>query len=483
MNAHSAKTAALIAYDLGVLSDAGRARLDRHLAGCALCTAKLTAIRAYEQLRIEATEQRWPEPNWNSMELTLRREAKAAATETRLERAGARNALYGGFAAAAAILLAMVGGSMWPHGAATPSADTAPIAYDEGAPRQGTVTAIAGHAMGDAHALALGDTVSEDARLVTSAASTTHLRLGDGTGFVLAADTTVTLERSRERATVLRLESGRITSRVAHLDEGARYEILAAPYVVHVRGTHFSVSRQTVADGGAAIVTVTVHEGVVEVTENTALVARVEGPSRWSAPEDDAGLHPSVLVDPIALAPETASWPSVQIPVTRGVASIEFDGLALPLAGAIAMRTSVGAHTGVAFDLRGVPTRFSIDVGPEGASLDPTLMLAPVVADDEPRRGTLDPAVVRDVVTRGMDGVQRCYQTALMRRPDLAGHMSLRITVDPTGHVSRATLATIDAPYPWLSACVENQAAAWSFPAPSGGASVSLSVPLDFATN
>jgi len=96
---------------------------------------------------------------------------------------------------------------------------------------------------------------------------------------------------------------------------------------------------------------------------------------------------------------------------------------------------------------------------------------------------SLDPAVVRDVVTRGMDGVQRCYQTALMRRPDLAGHMSLRITVDPTGHVSRATLATSAAPYPWLSTCVENQAAAWSFPAPSGGASVSLSVPLDFATN
>lgn len=483
MKAHSAKTAALIAYDLGVLSDAGRARLERHLADCALCNAELTTIRAYEQLRIEATDQRWPEPNWNQMEFALRREAKAAATEVRRGRGGARNAFYGGFAAAAAVILAMVGGSMWPAAAPTHSANAARLAYDEGASRQGTVTAIAGRATGDAHALALGDRVGEEARLATSAASTTHLRLGDGTGFVLAADTTVQLERSRERATVIRLESGRITSRVAHLDGGARYEILAAPYVVHVRGTHFSVSRQTVADDGTASVTVTVHEGVVDVTEDGALVARIEGPSRWSAPEVGAGLHPSALVDPIALAPEAASWPSVQIPAASGVASIEFDGLALPLAGAIAMRASIGTHSGVAFDLRGVPTRFSIDVGPEGASLDPTLMLAPVVDDDEPRRGTLDPAIVRDVVTRGMDGVQRCYRTALMRRPDLAGHMSLRITVDPTGHVSRATLATSDAPYPWLSTCVENQAAAWRFPAPSGGASVSLSVPLDFAPN
>lgn len=481
MSTHSAKTAALMAYDLGVLSDAGGARLERHLAGCSVCAGELAAIRTYEALSTEAREQHWPEPAWDKMELALRREAKEVASASRRERAGVRHALYGLLAAAAVIALAVTGGRLWPETAEpaptrTPVVDLAAL---DGAPRDGTVTAIAGHATDDGHELALGDVVSEGDLITTSPSSTMHVRLGDGTGFVLAANSSARLDRSRARATLLTLDGGRVTSRVAHLEEGARYEVYAAPYVIHVRGTHFTVSRSTDA-AGTPTVTVTVREGVVEVTEGDAIVARVVGPNRWSAPPGETAMHPMLLVEPVATAPGGTAWPMLRIPAVEGISKVALDGLEFPLSGALAMRASLGTHEGLAFGLSGVPVPFTIEVGPEGASLDPTLMFVRAV-DDGPRRGSLDPAVVRDVVTRGMDGVQRCYRTALMRRPDVAGHMSLRITVDSSGRVGRAALTTQGAPYPWLSSCVENQASAWTFPAPTGGGPVSLSVPLDFA--
>jgi ferric-dicitrate binding protein FerR (iron transport regulator) len=471
MSEHLAKTAALLAYELDLLSPAGRARVDRHLGSCALCAQELRAIRAYELLATEAREQQWREPDWDRMDLALRREAKDVVAASRRQ----RRALYGGLALAAAILLTAAGSMFWPHTAVHQSPPSGPdtLALRDGAPRDGTVTAIAGHATIDGRALMLGDVIAEDARLVTSPGSAAHVRLADGTGFVLAADTTARLDRSRERATVITLDTGSVTSRVAHLEREARYEVIAAPYVIHVRGTHFSVSRDATSR-----VTVGVSEGVVEVTRGSTSVARVVAPGRWSAPESDDAT-PAALVEPAALGAGAATWPVVQIPRVEGVERVDFDGVALPLAGTIAMRASVGSHEGLAYGLTGVPVRFTLDVGPEGASLDPTLMIAPPPTD-EPRRGTLDPAVVRDVVTRGMDGVQRCYRTALMRQPNLAGRMALRITVDPGGRVSRAALNVGATPYPWLSTCVENQASAWSFPAPSGGGPVSFNVPLDF---
>ena len=496
MSTHAAKTAALMAYDLDLLSPDGRARLERHLERCAVCAGELRSIRAYEALASEARAKEWREPDWDRMDLALRREAKDVARATKRDRTSGRTAIYGALAAAAAVILVVGGGMLVPDTAANrpePRAAVA-LALVDGAAREGTVTALAGQATVDGRALALGDVIAESARLVTAAGSATHVRLADGTGFVLAAETTARLDRSRERTTVLTLESGSVTSRVAHLEQGARYEVEAAPYVIHVRGTHFTVARSP--DAG---VSVSVREGVVEVTQGETVVARVVAPSRWAAPagpatpagpaapagpatpEATGAPEPGTLVEPIALAPNAVGWPIVRIPTAAGVTRIDFDGVSLPLAGAIAMRASVGPHEGLAYGLSGTPVRFAMVVGPEGMSLDPTLMLAPP-ASAEPRRGTLDPAVVRGVVTRGMDGVQRCYRTALMRRPDLAGRMALRITVDPSGHVSRATLASTATPYEWLSTCVENQASAWAFPAPTGGGAVSLSLPLDFAS-
>ena len=45
MTTHVPKTAALMAYESGALSPAGRARLERHLRACPLCQRELAAYK------------------------------------------------------------------------------------------------------------------------------------------------------------------------------------------------------------------------------------------------------------------------------------------------------------------------------------------------------------------------------------------------------------------------------------------------------
>ncbi len=478
MNRHSPKTAALLAYDADLLSPAGAARIARHLAGCEACRAELAAIRAYETLRREASAQRWREPDWAAMEARLRREAREVAGAVRRERAGARHALWGGFAAAAAVLALVTGGALWPAEAApTERPDAAALAAArEGAPREARVMLVAGHATADERPLTLDATVREGALVATFPRSTVHLRLADGTGFLLGDETRVTLARSRERATQLTLEQGRVTSRVAPLDAGARYEVRAGDWVFTVRGTRFAVAHLA---GG--VVTLSVADGTVDVRDAEGTVTSVTGPGRWNSSPDTVAVHPSVLVAPVGLDAKARDWPALRVPRLEGLRGLEIDGLALPIAGTIAMRASPGTHRGVSFALSGAPTRFEFEVSPEGSSLDPTLAGAPE-PDAAPSHGVLAPSAVRAVVARGMDGLQRCYRTALLRRPDLTGQMTLRAWVAPSGRVTRATLSATT-PLPWLSTCVENQARRWSFPPPGGVESLALDVPLDFASD
>jgi hypothetical protein len=478
MSAHTPKTAALLALDAGLLSDPGAARITRHLASCATCRTELAAIRAYESLRREATEQRWREPNWDAMELRLRREARETAGTLRTQRAGTRHAMFGGLAAVAAVLVLVAGGALWPPDRVSyllPSGAHLAGARD-GALRDAVVTLLAGYATSDQRPLLLDAPVAEGAVLATAPQSQVHLRLAEETGFHLGPETRVTLSRSREHATALTLAQGRITSSVASLGARARFEVQAGAWTFAVRGTHFLVSRD--AEGA---VTLTVAEGTVEVRDAEGTIASVVGPDRWSSSDTNTGVHPSVLTKPVALAAGASSWPILRIPRLPQVRAVEIDGQTLPVAGLIAMRTAPGPHRGVAFP-PGLPAvRFAFDALPEGTTLDPLAIgLTPPPAA-APNEGSLPASAVRAVVTRGMDGLQRCYRTALMRRPDLEGRMTLRLSVAPNGRVSRVALNSAT-PLAWLDTCIEAQARNWRFPAHGGDGPLALDVPLGFAS-
>jgi hypothetical protein len=478
MSAHAPKTAALLAYDAGILSDAGLARVTRHLAACAVCRDSLVAIRAYEALRREAVDQRWREPKWDAMELRLRHEARATVAAIRKRRAGARHALFGGLAAVAAVLTLVAGGALWPEDHLSSSLHSGGRHAEarDGALLEAVVMLIAGYATADERPLTLDARVAEGAVLATAPQSQIHLRLTEGTGFLLGPETRATLTRGRERATTLTLEQGRVTSEVAPLGERARFEVRAGDWTFAVRGTHFLASRDA-----TGVVTLTVAEGTVEVRDAEGSVASVVGPDRWSSSATTVGVHPSVLTKPVALAAGASTWPVVRVPRLPELLALEIDGQTLPVAGLIAMRASPGPHRGVALPPGAPAVRFAFDALPEGTTLDPLAFGLAPPAETQPASGSMPASAVRAVVTRGMDGLQRCYRTALMRRPELEGHMSLRLAVAPSGRVARATLNSAT-PLAWLATCVESQARAWRFPAHGGDAPLALDVPLGFSS-
>src|SRR5690606_29359211 len=83
---HRPKTAALLAYADGALSDAGRARLERHLARCEVCRRELAAMKLYERMAEDARETPAPEGDYARMELTRARAAPRVSQEIRIGR-------------------------------------------------------------------------------------------------------------------------------------------------------------------------------------------------------------------------------------------------------------------------------------------------------------------------------------------------------------------------------------------------------------
>ena len=114
-------------------------------------------------------------------------------------------------------------------------------------------------------------------------------------------------------------------------------------------------------------------------------------------------------------------------------------------------------------------------VGQDGVAID---------ADDlqaEPprvREGYLPEDDIRDTVQRGLVRLRQCYEQGLRERPDLEGHLTVRITVGLDGSVSRVRVVGGDVP-DGMQQCVRNYSERWTFPPPRGGF-VTFDVPLAF---
>ncbi|NOY94067.1 MAG: zf-HC2 domain-containing protein, partial [Deltaproteobacteria bacterium] len=103
MSAHAPKIRALLAYEAGELSQAGRERLERHLAGCDICREQWVAMQTYGELSQAIRAAEIPSLDYGRMELALRREARAHTKGT------GRGATWAVLALAAAVLLGVLG--------------------------------------------------------------------------------------------------------------------------------------------------------------------------------------------------------------------------------------------------------------------------------------------------------------------------------------------------------------------------------------
>jgi hypothetical protein len=403
---------------------------------------------------------------------------------------GAVASLAGLFAAAAAALVGVAVAERVDRAFDAPNTRPAPaplvadrprallpvVLPTDGALRPGVVTALAGRPTVDGRVTEVDAEIGEGARIETDGMARVDVRLADGTGFTVGRETVVVATRLRERATVLDLDGGEVGQQVASLGRDERWHVVAGPYVVRVRGTQFVVGRR------GDDVWVTVREGLVEVLRDGEVVATVGPGERWSTGNGPPGASTG---PPVGLEPGALRWPVLRLPASAHVAAWEFPFAVFPASG-VAMRSAPGTLEAVAWRTDGRAVRLTLTLDDLGLAPESERALRDLVASraapiEATRAPSLDAASVRRVVAAGMEGLARCYRTGLMRRPDLEGLMTLHLSVDARGRVSRARLAMGETPLPWLAECVEAQAQRWTFPAPSPSGNVSLSVPLDFA--
>jgi len=470
---HAPKLAALIAYDGGVLSDAGAARVERHLASCAPCRVALAQGRAYEQAAEEARRARYPEPDWQKMDLAL---ARVAREEARRARGGPSSALWAVAALAAAALLAVWAASRG-GSPTTPELPPAPPIAEHVRPVAppamfAEVTAVSGEARaaGLAEPLAPGSSLAEGTRLVTGAGARLDVALRDATGIVLAEQSATVITRLRAEETELTLEAGAVSSQVHHLAAAERYEVRAGRYLISVRGTRFTVTR----DGER--ITVTCDEGVVAVSDGDREVALVRAPGRWSSSPDVEALAQGSVPRPRAIDPAAAAWPTLRLPALANIREWRFDGSKFTAAGELAARVPLGTLSLVGVDDRGRELGALIEVTTAGAVLEGSA-LQPTTP--EIRTGYLPRALINPVVAAGTPAMRRCTDLTLNIQPNLAlGDARLRLTVTGNGEVERVSVTGDGWDMPLaLAACIQRNVERWNFPPPTGGA-VPLVLPI-----
>jgi TonB family protein len=93
---------------------------------------------------------------------------------------------------------------------------------------------------------------------------------------------------------------------------------------------------------------------------------------------------------------------------------------------------------------------------------------------------SLPPEVVQRVVRGRLSEAQRCYETALVRSPDLAGKLTVHFVIGTEGRVSSAAVESSDLGEAGMERCILEVFRAMSFPKPRGSV-VSVRYPLTFA--
>lgn len=478
MSAHRPKTAALMAYAEGLLSPEGRARVDRHLAGCEVCRRELAAAMLYEQVADEAREAPAPEVDFDRMEMTLAREAERVSREIRLARRRRPWPLVA-LAAAAAAALAIY--AAWPAPEAPVATDAPRVeeprvdepAPPEAAPLAPVVTLAAGAAerleAGEAAALLAGEELHEGQRLRTGADGALHVRLSEGTGIALAAGTELALSRAREDGVELTLARGRVDSEVAPLASGSTYVVLCAGYRVEVRGTRFVVSY---LDG---VVGVDVTEGVVVVTAPDESSTELTAPARWRSSGAAEG-EPSAIEPRAVRAAEGAP---VQVTIAHPeLVRWEIDATSFTGGGPVRLLLPAGEHEVRGWDARGRLFTALVPVSGAAVAIEPSA-LSPEAPRMRP--GHLEPEEISRVVQGGQVRLRGCYERTLRDHPEVYGRLRMRVTVGLMGDVRRVSVLGADASETaQLRDCITRVASGWTF-APPGGP-VTFELPLAFSS-
>jgi hypothetical protein len=89
---------------------------------------------------------------------------------------------------------------------------------------------------------------------------------------------------------------------------------------------------------------------------------------------------------------------------------------------------------------------------------------------------------VGEVIHRHLSEVRYCYESAMIRQPDIEGKLIVDFTIGGTGVVKTAETKSSTLPDPRLDDCIIRRLVTWKFPNTKGGIDVSVSYPFIFKT-
>ena len=97
--------------------------------------------------------------------------------------------------------------------------------------------------------------------------------------------------------------------------------------------------------------------------------------------------------------------------------------------------------------------------------------------------GTLKASAVGRVLRRGMRALKACYQRALKRNPKLNGKISVILTINATGKVSRVEIDKDTVGDGAVTSCIKSFAKRWRFPPPDDGSEAEVSFSVGFQSS
>ncbi|MDP2274742.1 MAG: TonB family protein [Archangium sp.] len=109
------------------------------------------------------------------------------------------------------------------------------------------------------------------------------------------------------------------------------------------------------------------------------------------------------------------------------------------------------------------------------AESPPTPPTPPIVT------GSLDKALIREVIQRNRSQIRYCYDKQLLKSPTLAGKVAVTFHISPEGPVSSAEVAQSTVADVELESCIVERVRTWVFPKPKGGGKVIVTYPFMFS--
>lgn len=101
------------------------------------------------------------------------------------------------------------------------------------------------------------------------------------------------------------------------------------------------------------------------------------------------------------------------------------------------------------------------------------------IADSTVQEG-LTKDEVGKVIHQHLSEVRYCYESAMVRNPDVEGKLVVEFTINPTGTVKSSAVQDSSLPDPRLDDCILRRLVKWQFPKPKGGVQVAVTYPFIF---